>query len=122
MIIDMTLVDNYRAIMDEQFYDGVAEFITDSKELLARVQTAMINGDIDDLHLASHSLKSSAEFLGAVKLSAQAHEVEIQCIAVKNKDMGFDDIDTRSITNLEQCFKDILPLYKDMLSQEARCA
>jgi GAF domain-containing protein/CheY-like chemotaxis protein/HPt (histidine-containing phosphotransfer) domain-containing protein len=51
-------------------------FVEDSRELVATLRAALAAGDRDAFRRAAHSLKSNGETLGAMRLAAQARELE----------------------------------------------
>jgi HPt (histidine-containing phosphotransfer) domain-containing protein len=56
-------------------------FGEDARELLASLRRALVGMDVDGFRRAAHSLKSTAESLGAVALGALARELEGQARA-----------------------------------------
>jgi HPt (histidine-containing phosphotransfer) domain-containing protein len=53
-------------------------YLTDSVELLAAIDGALVNGRADDLRRAAHSFKSNSATFGAMILSETCRQIEEQ--------------------------------------------
>ena len=56
-------------------------YLTDSAELLAAIDSALVNGRPDDLRRAAHRVKSNRATFGAMTLSEPCRQVEEQAKA-----------------------------------------
>lgn len=74
---DITPLRELKEIGGLELVQELAEvFLSDTPQLLAKIQAALDSEDWDALALASHSLKSSAYYLGAIALSAVSADLE----------------------------------------------
>jgi HPt (histidine-containing phosphotransfer) domain-containing protein len=80
-VIDRSVLASLRELQDEGDPDIVAEvgglFIKHSPEKVNAIMQSAERGDAKGLHLAAHSLKSSSAYVGAMRLSALAKELEL---------------------------------------------
>jgi HPt (histidine-containing phosphotransfer) domain-containing protein len=61
----------------DQMLPGLIEkFYQDSERLLCQAQQALAQGEVEDLHRAAHSLKSTSATFGAMALSSVARNLE----------------------------------------------
>ena len=75
-LVDVKVIDQLKIDMGEDV-DLVFEAFAESiQELIDNLQSINIEDDIDDLKIWTHSLKSSAASIGAMKLSAQSAYIE----------------------------------------------
>jgi PAS domain S-box-containing protein len=80
--IDRTAFDQLVATMDRAFAAELIDtFVEDGRELIATLQRALADGNLDDFRRAAHSLKSSSETLGAAPLAGLARELETRARA-----------------------------------------
>ncbi len=80
-MIDRSVLASLRELQDEGDPDIVAEvgglFIKHSPNKVNAILQSVEKGDAKGLHLAAHSLKSSSAYVGAMRLSALAKELEM---------------------------------------------
>jgi HPt (histidine-containing phosphotransfer) domain-containing protein len=80
-ILDQSVLASLRELQDEGDPDIVAEvgglFIKHSPEKVKAILEAAEREDAKGLQLAAHSLKSSSAYIGAMRLSALAKELEM---------------------------------------------
>jgi HPt (histidine-containing phosphotransfer) domain-containing protein len=80
-VIDRSVLASLRELQDEGDPDIVAEvgglFIKHSPDKVDAIMQSVENGDDKGLHMAAHSLKSSSAYVGAMRLSALAKELEL---------------------------------------------
>jgi len=80
-VIDRSVLASLRELQDEGDPDIVAEvgglFIKHSPDKVNAIMQSVENGDAKGLHMAAHSLKSSSAYVGAMRLSALAKELEM---------------------------------------------
>ncbi|MEI6103033.1 MAG: Hpt domain-containing protein [Methanothrix sp.] len=80
-VIDRSVLASLRELQDEGDPDIVAEvgglFIKHSPDKINAIMQSVENGDAKGLHMAAHSLKSSSAYVGAMRLSAMAKELEM---------------------------------------------
>jgi len=80
-VIDRSVLASLRELQDEGDPDIVAEvgglFIKHSPDKVDAIMQSVENGDAKGLHMAAHSLKSSSAYVGAMRLSALAKELEM---------------------------------------------
>jgi HPt (histidine-containing phosphotransfer) domain-containing protein len=80
-VIDRSVLASLRELQDVGDPDIVAEvgglFIKHSPDKVNAIMQSVENGDAKGLHMAAHSLKSSSAYVGAMRLSALAKELEL---------------------------------------------
>ena len=75
-VIDEEVLEELRSMLGDEVQHLVEVFLEDTPKLLARLEVAASESDMDGLRDAAHSLKSSSANLGAMLLSAAARRVE----------------------------------------------
>ena len=75
-VIDTTVLDDIRDLMEDDFPDLVRCFLEDSADLIDQLDQGIARGDADSVHRAAHTLKSSSAALGALALSDRAKHLE----------------------------------------------
>ncbi len=75
-VIDKTIAGELRELMGDEFEALVAVFLEDAPRLLIQLEVAAHTGDLEELALASHTLKSTGANLGAKRLSDLSREIE----------------------------------------------
>lgn len=80
-VLDQSVLASLRELQDEGDPDIVEEvgglFIKHSPEKVKAIMEAAEKDDAKGLQLAAHSLKSSSAYIGAMRLSALAKELEM---------------------------------------------
>lgn len=78
--IDRSVLASLRELQDEGEPDIVVEladlFFANAPSKLEAIKDGLARGDAKAVHIAAHSLKSSSSYLGAMRLSAMAKELE----------------------------------------------
>ena len=79
--LDQSVLASLRELQDEGDPDIVAEvgglFLKHSPDKVKAILVALETGDAKGLYLAAHSLKSSSAYIGAMRLSALAKDLEM---------------------------------------------
>ena len=80
-VIDRSVLASLRELQDEGDPDIVAEvgglFIKHSPDKVNAIMQSVERGDAKGLQIAAHGLKSSSAYVGAMRLSALAKELEL---------------------------------------------
>ena len=80
-VIDRSVLASLRELQDEGDPDIIAEvgglFIKHSPEKVNAIMQSVERGDAKGLQISAHSLKSSSAYVGAMRLSALAKELEL---------------------------------------------
>ena len=77
-VLDKGIIGPLQAIKKEGFFEKLVNlFDVDSARIAGLVGEAIEGGDCSKLEEASHSLKSASSSIGAVHVSALAHELEM---------------------------------------------
>ena len=80
-VIDRSVLASLRELQDEGDPDIVAEvgglFIKHSPDKVNAIMQSAERGDARGLQIAAHGLKSSSAYVGAMRLSALAKELEL---------------------------------------------
>ena len=79
--LDQSVLASLRELQDEGDPDIVAEvgglFLKHSPDKVKAILEALEMGDAKGIYLAAHSLKSSSAYIGAMRLSALARDLEM---------------------------------------------
>ena len=75
-VIDTTVLEDIRDLMEDDFPDLVRRFLEDSADLIDQLDQGIARGDADSVYRAAHTLKSSSAALGALALSDRAKHLE----------------------------------------------
>jgi len=106
-VIDRSILASLRELQDEGDPDIVAEvgglFIKHSPDKVNAILQSVENGDANGLHMAAHSLKSSSAYVGAMRLSALAKELEM--MGRSNSLVGASELAQRLKTEFMQVMK-----------------
>ncbi len=80
-VIDQSVLASLRELQDVGDPDIIAEvgglFVKHSPEKVNAILQSVESGNAKGLHMAAHSLKSSSAYVGAMRLSALAKELEL---------------------------------------------
>lgn len=77
-VIDTATLDNLIATTDAQFVSELIDtFLEDSRQLMAAMRQAVVEGNAEDFRRAAHSLKSNSNNFGALHLAALAKDLEM---------------------------------------------
>jgi HPt (histidine-containing phosphotransfer) domain-containing protein len=80
-VIDRSVLASLRELQDEGDPDIIAEvgglFIKHSPDKVNAIMQSVEHGDAKGLQIAAHGLKSSSAYVGAMRLSALAKELEM---------------------------------------------
>ena len=80
-VIDRSVLASLRELQEEGDPDIIAEvgglFIKHSPEKVNAIMQSVESGDAKELQIAAHGLKSSSAYVGAMRLSALAKELEM---------------------------------------------
>lgn len=74
--INEEVFNNFSSSMGEIFEEIVRMFLDESKNLVSNMQHQMDNNEVGNLQITAHTLKSSAQTLGALPLSTLCAEIE----------------------------------------------
>lgn len=103
-VIDRSVLASLRELQDEGDPDIVAEvgglFIKHSPDKVNAIMQSVERGDAKGLQVAAHSLKSSSAYVGAMRLSALARQLEM--IGRSNSMNGAGELAQRLKTEFEQ--------------------
>jgi HPt (histidine-containing phosphotransfer) domain-containing protein len=79
-ILDLTVLDPYRAVMGDKADEFVAELIdsyfVSAPDLLNILDNGLTSGNIDEFVRAAHTLKATSRTLGAKRLATVAYVLE----------------------------------------------
>ncbi len=74
--LDSEIIEDLCTAMGDQFAELVRVFLEDAPGHLAKLEAAVVVGDIDGLVAPAHALKSSSANLGAMQVSMAAKQIE----------------------------------------------
>lgn len=75
-LLDAEVLTELREIMEDGFADLIRLFLHDAPQQLNRLQTAVAQGDANDLYQAAHKFKSTCGSIGAVRLAEIIRRLE----------------------------------------------
>ena len=82
--IDLAVYAELKATTGPDFViELVDTFLEEAPSMLAELRGARTAGDADRFRRAAHSLKSNANTFGALRLAAQARELELEGLAAE---------------------------------------
>ena len=77
-LIDREAWETIKSMTDPAFLVELIDmYLTDSPELIEQIKTGLVNGDIESVRRAAHSLKSNSLTFGANRLGNAARELEM---------------------------------------------
>ncbi|MCA9933803.1 MAG: response regulator, partial [Anaerolineales bacterium] len=88
----------------------ITDFHNDTQKLLAEMETAVANQQLDDLKRAAHSLKSNSAHFGLMTLSARARALEMQ--AKSGDTTNANDL----LTDVQAAYTEAIPILNAYLS------
>ncbi len=112
-------MDEEQYLPDDVDVDLVAEFITESRELIAGAEAAMLSleTNIDDVEAintvfrAFHTIKGTSAFLGLTTLSELAHKAENLLSRVRDKEItftgGYADLALRATDMIKELLQSV---------------
>ena len=84
-VLNEAVLEELRAIMEDEFPLLLEEFLVESERQYQQVQTAWDAGDYDHLRRAAHSLKGSCANIGAESLHGTCATLEL---SAKERELG----------------------------------
>jgi len=114
-IIDLSIVEETKSVMKDKFPMMVEFFLEDGEEYINAIKKAMEAKDASQVVSPSHTIKSSAKQLGAIKLSEYAKKAEELSRSISEEKNG-DISELQSICDsLYQSFDEVVPELKKQL-------
>ena len=77
-LLDTTTYDGMKELLEDEFPSFLEMFFSENQEALDKIKTGLENQDASAIAAAAHNMKSSSGYIGAVKLSALAKDIETQ--------------------------------------------
>ena len=75
-ILDRQALQELREDLEDDFEEFVRKFLTTGRESIAEINEYLQSGATEEARRIAHSLKGSAGYLGAVKLSTQLENLQ----------------------------------------------
>lgn len=115
-IIDLNIVEEAKSVMNDKFPLMIEYFLEDSENYIKSIKESMEANDISQVVSPSHTIKSSAKQLGAIRLSEYAKQVEELSRNI-SEGTGGDVTDLQDICEkLYEAFAESEPELKKLLS------
>ncbi len=76
-ILDLQALQELREDLEDAFVAFVQNFLITGRESIAKINQCLLSGATEDARQIAHSLKGSAGYLGAVRLSAQLEGLQL---------------------------------------------
>lgn len=75
-LLDEEIIVELREVMEDEFADLLLNFLRDLPLQLDHLQTAIAQGDVDELYRVAHKLKASCGSMGASRLAELMRRLE----------------------------------------------
>lgn len=117
ILLDKTAYNLAKQTMKARFPLMVEYFLEDTQDYIATIEKAIAANTLQDAALASHTIKSSARSLGAIKLSNIAQDIEFTARnALETEGVSTQTL-TRLCTEIKHTFEQTGLIYKKLLEQ-----
>lgn len=77
-LLDTATYNGMKELLEDEFPSFLEMFFTENQEALDSIRTGLENNDASTIAAAAHNLKSSSGYIGAIKLSELARNIEAQ--------------------------------------------
>ena len=77
-LLDTVTYDGLKELLEDEFPSFLEMFFSENQEALEKIKSGLENDDAPTISAAAHNLKSSSGYIGAVKLSDLARDMEKQ--------------------------------------------
>ncbi len=105
-ILDEAILEEVKNAMGEKFSKVINFFLEDTVMYSDQIKKGLDNNDIEDVIKGSHTIKSSSQQLGALKISAIAKDIELKGREISEKKQGtIDEI------------KELIPIFDDTIEK-----
>jgi histidine phosphotransfer protein HptB len=109
-LIDESVLDELKSIMDDEFVDVLQVFLEESVNLMSEIHTAF-EEDSENLKRAIHTFKSCSRNVGAVRLGditevMKGHIDNDDIASAKNMLDELQDVFTQSHAQIKKCMQD----------------
>jgi len=102
-VLDMSVVEEAKAMMKNKFPTMIEYFLEDSATYIAAIRDGIVTKNAEQIVSPAHTLKSSSRQMGAMVMSALAKQVEEQARQIK--DTGGDiNVFTPLVVSLDRAF------------------
>lgn len=98
-LLDLATFDGMKELLEDEFPSFLEMFFSENQDALNRVKEGLSAADADTVKAAAHNLKSSTGYLGALKLSELAKQMESQ--ASEGNLAGLDDLYSQAQSMLD---------------------
>ena len=77
-LLDTATYDGMKELLEDEFPAFLELFFNENQEALDKIKNGLEANDADAIRAAAHNIKSSSGYIGAVKLSELAKNIETQ--------------------------------------------
>ena len=77
-LIDIATYDGMKELLEDEFPTFLEMFFSENQEALDKIKAGLESNDTSVIQAAAHNLKSSSAYIGAMKLSDLARDMEAQ--------------------------------------------
>ena len=98
-LLDIATFDGMKELLEDEFPSFLEMFFSENQDALDRVKAGLADSNADEIKAASHNLKSSTGYLGAMKLSELARHMEEKAAA--GDISGLDSVYTQAQSMLD---------------------
>ena len=112
MHVDVEVLQELKEVMEDEFETLVNTFLSDSTQRIAALQSALADGNLDELMKSAHSFKGSCGNMGAPYLAELCRQLE------ENSRSGISDGSDQLISQIIETFSHVKDLLENFLTSE----
>jgi len=113
-LIDNEILEGARNIMKDKFSLMIEHYIEDTNNFLIDITDALDVGDIKTIILSAHSIKSSSQQTGAIKVSSIAADIE----DLAKEGSVEKEVLQKMFGQLEEAYNKVLPEYNNIIRND----
>ena len=77
-LLDTVTYDGMKELLEDEFPSFLEMFFSENQEALDKIKTGLESDDAPAIRAAAHNIKSRSGYIGAIKLSELARDIETQ--------------------------------------------
>ncbi len=77
-LLDTATYNGMKELLEDEFPSFLEMFFSENQEALDKIKAGLASQDADTIRAAAHNMKSSSGYIGAIKLSELATDIENQ--------------------------------------------
>ena len=96
-LLDTATYDGMKELLEDEFPSFLEMFFSENQEALDHIKAGLDANDADAIRAAAHNIKSSSGYIGAMKLSKLAQDMEAQASTGRTDNITPMHIESQSI-------------------------